>query len=46
VNVGFREIKLKKVIRNDPLFEPGTNKSILLWAAKRPYPPSSFGMSD
>lgn len=26
VNVDFMEIKLKKVIRNDPLFESDTNK--------------------
>ena len=42
MNVAFRGIKLKKVIRNDPLFKPDTNKSILKGAAKWPYPPSSF----
>jgi hypothetical protein len=43
MNVVFRGIKLKKVIKNDPLFKPDINKSILIWAEKWPYPPSSFG---
>ena len=43
VNVDFRRIKLKKKIRTDSLFKPDMNKSILTWAAKWPYPPSSFG---
>jgi hypothetical protein len=42
VNVVFPRIKLKKVIKNDPLFKPDRNKSILKGAAKRPYPSSSF----
>ena len=42
VNVKFREIKLKKVIRNLPLFEPDRNKSILSEGTKPSYPPSSF----
>ena len=42
VNVDFQRIKLKKVITNEPLFKPDTNKLILMGAAKWPYPPSSF----
>jgi hypothetical protein len=40
--VEFFQIKLKKVIRGNTWFRIYTKKSILTWAAKRSYPPSSF----
>jgi hypothetical protein len=44
--VEFFQIKLKKVIKGNTWFRIYTKKSILTWAAKRPYPPSSLGEID
>jgi hypothetical protein len=42
VNVVFSWIKLKNMIKNNPLFEYNRNKSILKGAEKWPYPPYSL----